>query len=196
MTKRIHTLVLAFTLAVLAACELEESMGLPDSRERTYTTSTPVNPNDLNAIQDAIIRGAHGELPLVIPASAFIKSAGSTASILPSTAGDTWQFTTPPNDMITAPVLLPVGSRIVRISWRINKVSSGSGMVLQLAKRTADANAPIYSVTDASAGASWITVPSPDLYHTMAVDEPVWIVVQAGNVAHQFSYATIVYDRP
>ncbi len=30
-------------------------MGLPDSRERTYNDDTPVDPNDLNAIQDAII---------------------------------------------------------------------------------------------------------------------------------------------
>ncbi|MGE0547629.1 MAG: hypothetical protein AB7O24_01155 [Kofleriaceae bacterium] len=30
-------------------------MGLPTSRERTYTTATPVDPNDMNAIQDAII---------------------------------------------------------------------------------------------------------------------------------------------
>ncbi len=30
-------------------------MGLPDSRERTYTDDTPVDPNDLNAIQDSII---------------------------------------------------------------------------------------------------------------------------------------------
>ncbi len=46
-------------------------MGLPDSRNRTYDSSSRVVPADLDDIMDCIIAGKHGDLVLTIPACAI-----------------------------------------------------------------------------------------------------------------------------
>jgi hypothetical protein len=61
---------LLIALALAGGCQQRTNdMSLPFSRERTYTDGTPVDPNDLNAIQDAI--AAKHNRPIQFGASAF-----------------------------------------------------------------------------------------------------------------------------
>ena len=62
-------------------------MALPTSRNRTYTTDTPVDPNDLNDIQDAMIGGWHGEKTIhLAPATGMINNSVAEGSL--------WKFIT------------------------------------------------------------------------------------------------------
>lgn len=50
----------------------------PFTRLRTYSPGTPVYSNDLNALQDAIVRARHGPITVPIPLTSAVDIAGWT----------------------------------------------------------------------------------------------------------------------
>lgn len=54
-------------------------MGLPTTREETAAPNAPVKSATINALQDAVIGGMHGEISLVLTAAAFQVLSGAAA---------------------------------------------------------------------------------------------------------------------
>lgn len=156
---------------------------------------------DLVVIQDVTIGGGltvggpvyHGDEELTLSASAFVP-AGTTSITAPSLS-DYWTFGTPPNDTIQGNVPLPAGRRIKSITWHFNKGSSASAMVMALRTRNGTTNTPVDSLSDVSSGAAF-TSSTRSIDYTIAAGDAVFLRVQGGSTAHQFSHAVITFDFP
>lgn len=143
---------------------------------------------------------AHGERKITLGPPAFIPSAAATSysfGTVPETDSFLWRFTAAGTGSISAPVALPVGTRIKTITWRFNKVSNASALTMLLSKLSATSTKTSLSTTsDVSSGASIISVTTAAINYTIEDDYAIMLDVTAGATAHQFLSATITYDRP
>lgn len=137
----------------------------------------------------------HGAMELVVPAADFqALTPGSTEAL---NSNGYWVFAAPPNDTVEAPVRLPVGARILSVTWSANNGGSGSSFTLNLKKRT---NAGVTSTVDGGtaggSGTGFTTFARSSINATLATGEAWWLEFQAGATAHQMASAAISYDYP
>lgn len=93
-------------------------MALPLSRNTTYVLGvSQVKAADLNALQDAVIGGQRGSLPLVIPAASFTKLTGAA-----TLSGGVW--TGVGIFLVSLPFF--VGTTIEQIKWAYNRGGGGT----------------------------------------------------------------------
>lgn len=132
-------------------------MGLfdhPPTRPRTYVEGTPVDPNDMNEIFDALL-AMRGEQRIDISAAAFMTPIGSQGNF---DDGERYVGGAPGD---VAPVAayglqLPVGSLITRIAWHYSTGSAGN-MTMRLISMAllgapgSSVNVGTYDYTDAGA---------------------------------------------
>jgi len=107
---------------------------LPFSRNTTYTTDSPISPNDLNQIQDRIValEGIGGITTLIVPVSPPVVTVAPlaipelTAVVSGSGSG---------SNVLYVPLPLIVGTRIVAMRCRVQDSATGPTKVeLRLAK--------------------------------------------------------------
>ena len=104
-------------------------MGLPSSRNTTYTGATPVKSADLNDIQDAIIAGRHhGTLKRNVDISSFAVSSGSATY-------DGTKITLGAITEIDVPITLNEGDTITAVTVYFNR-DSGTTLTFALRERT------------------------------------------------------------
>lgn len=130
-------------LLLLTGCESrhlprQEPMALPDSRERTYNDDSPVDPNDLNAIQDSIIAlhlQAAGERRQMFAAGAeFRPIAGDEADVVLN--GVAVISTGASGYTIYAPIRAQVGQMIRSIVlWWVNPGAGAGTFTWRIVKR-------------------------------------------------------------
>src|SRR5690606_10704484 len=110
--------------------------------------------------------------------------------------GDWWTFGAPPTDTIQAGLEIPAGRRIKSIEWHFNKGSSASAMVMALRKRNGTTNTAIDSLSDVTSGAAFTSSTRAAIDYTIAAGDAMFLRVQAGDTAHQFSHAIVTFDFP
>jgi hypothetical protein len=128
------------------------------------------------------------------PAAAFRPTDGSSGSVPVLSTGE-WIFSLPPGDKIAAPVLLPVGARILSIVWSFNKGGSSSALSMMLKKRTGSTITIVRTTSDSSSGSTWTTATASSINYTMESGYQVWLEVACGSTMHRFAWANIVYDE-
>jgi hypothetical protein len=164
---------------------------LPLSRNRTYDTSTPVHPGDINDVQDAIIAAKHGELEIPIAAIEFVASVpanvspGADGSLLTSGAVTLYKS-----------VQLPVGVRVK--SFRVT--ANGNGTVDITTAQVWRRNAPAVSVSLGSTainnvGASVETTIDLTDY-TLVSGDVIVIQLTINATGCTIDRATLVIDKP
>lgn len=104
----------------------EDATMLPTTRNKTFDTTTPVDPTTLNDLQDCIVGVKHPEIAIPIHPAAFRNegAAGAGAFI-----GESWTAAGA-GYTIWAPLVLPVGTRVTRIQFGYNRTAGQVGMVL------------------------------------------------------------------
>jgi len=162
-------------------------MSLPSSRNTTYVAADPVLSNDLNAIQDTIIAGKHGDMEIAIAGG-----AATAATALISSAG-VWQFTGA-GEVVIIPINLPVGKRIKLINHRFNRAGSGS-MTMRFMSVAVGASTNINTVSDA-ATTGWQAVNSAVLATVLATGVRYILEVSGNNAVNRYSHAVITFDHP
>lgn len=137
----------------------------------------------------------HGDREIVVSASHFV--AAGTDSVTAPSLSDYWTFGSPPRDTIQGGIHgLRAGDRIKSITWHFNKGSSASALVMALRSRNGTTNTAIDSLSDVSSGAAFTSATQSSINYTIASGDAMFLRVQAGNTAHQFSHAIITYDHP
>jgi hypothetical protein len=120
-------------------------VAFPASRNRTYTSDTPLNPADMNDLQDGGIGGWHGELPYRVDASAGIAALGT-----PSYNSSLWVLAA--NDAVDFPLpFFRVGMRIVSVTIHFKR-SAGTITFSLDQRNTNDAAASSLAVDSAASG--------------------------------------------
>lgn len=195
-------------------------MSLPTSRDETAVNGAPVSANLINSMQDQIIANNNNltgaaafnavfngtvsastykvtaQQELVIAGPAFQPGGGAWSTSAPNYNQSVWAFSTPPNDAIIADVGLPVGVRILGITWHFNKASNASPMSMVLQSRNGNTNTARDTLSDSSSGASQISVARTGINYTIATGDGMRLVVTVGATVHTFSHAQVFWDRP
>jgi hypothetical protein len=175
-------------------------MGLPTSRDETLTDASKVRAALLNKLQDCIVGQKRPSTPIRIPGLGFTLWAGA-----PTRFGNVWTFPTPSVHTVTAPLLLPIGTRITDVVWSAIFADVVSGLI----------RAPISGVTTnliasfrVAGGATWternvLTAGNLDvtnnLPHVLETGWNYWVAATGGygglGVESKFDGCTITYDR-
>ena len=123
---------------------------LPTTRERTYVLGMPLPPDDLNAIQDAIIAGKHSTLTLLLTPNGNGGAPLST-SVWNGGAGGRVDGT---NLSWTVTIPLRAGDRIKEIRARVKDSATGPTLLRMNFTRSIDGSvdAVIANVTTSGAG--------------------------------------------
>lgn len=135
-------------------------MAWPNDRLTTYVPDvSEVKSADLNALQDAIIRGAHGDLTFLIPAQAAVPTRSA-----PNDQADDWTHQDGRWTYIGAgthaflfyPICLPVGAEIKAFAAWVDENGVASAMQAALSDRNeaAGTSSDVDSDTTAGAGAA------------------------------------------
>lgn len=136
-----------------------------------------------------------GAMELTVPAAAFQQLTAGGVQALNSNGY--WVFGAPPNDTVEGPVSLPVGARILSVTWSANNGGSGSSFTMNLKKRSsAGVVTTIDTGTAGGAGTGFTTFARSGINYTIASGEALWLEFAAGATAHQMSHASISYDYP
>lgn len=140
-------------------------------------------------------RFKHGAMETVVPAADFQPlTAGGTEAL---NSSGYWVFGAPPNDTVEAPVRLPVGSRILSVTWSANNGGSGSSFTMNLKKRTsAGTTSTVDTGTGGGSGTGFTTFARSSINYTIATGEALWLEFAVGATAHQMASAAISYDYP
>lgn len=111
---------------------------LPSSRNRTYNTSDPIVPGDINDLQDCVAGAKLPSMPVVgypVPLSlasmAWTVPGGTNAPYFLSSGGATSYFRIPDvytGDRITGFAIAAFGDGVVDVSHIVKIVSSAMGM--------------------------------------------------------------------
>lgn len=162
---------------------------LPLSRNTTYTTASPAKGVDLNDLQDCTIGGKHGLMEIIIPAS--VAEVDGTWTLV---TGGGRQDSVGGNS-IRYPIVLPVGSRIVSVTFHYYRVSTAPSFAvarIALATTTTTVIAPLASP---GAGTGLATFPHyPN--HTMLTGNK-YHAEHVTGAAGDTSYAvSVTYDHP
>lgn len=150
-------------------------------------------------------RFKHGALSLPIAAASFQPSDMSGGGTLPILSGGTWTFAgTTPGDRIQAGFSLPVGARLISVTWVFNKGGNAIAMEFTAFKRdlvgggsaTVIGGSPAGIVSDTTSGSSYKSAASPTFNETIASGFQYWLEAKAGHSAHRFGHAVLSYDTP
>ncbi len=97
-------------------------MALPDSREETATPASPVSSNTINAIQDCIISGKHGEIEIAVGGYGWTPTPGSVAvtsisfGLWSNSAAAAWTYE----------LKLPVGTLLTEVELAYDRAGAGT----------------------------------------------------------------------
>lgn len=168
-------------------------MSLPLTRETTYAAGAPVKAADLNAFQDAVIAGAHGELKLVANAYALDRTGSVTMS------GAAYALWGGAGSVFWAPALR-TGDRLTQLKLRVYGDGAADFTVGAYVISPAAALTQIcpggttYAVTNPSAAWADVTI---DLIDTTLADGKALLVEIAGNAANlRLLSVGLVYHHP
>lgn len=168
-------------------------MSLPLTRETTYSAGAPVKAADLNAFQDAVIAGAHGEVKLRANAYALERSGSVTMS---GAAYASWGGI---GSVFWAPAMR-VGDRLTQLSLRVYGDGSADFTVGVYVVAPASTTTQIcpggttYSIANPSAAWADVTI---DLIDTTLADGESLVVEVAGNAANlRLLSIGLVYHHP
>src|SRR3990172_5756779 len=127
-------------------------MAWPNSRLRPYSPASPIPSADMNAIQDAIVQGAHGDKTLVLGTLAEIPTAGAWEFV---TAGAVYELRSTGSGICVIPIPLIIGDRIKSLT--IGRYGDGAAdLILSVVKRfVAGSVSAISSVTITNPPASY-----------------------------------------
>lgn len=167
-------------------------MAWPNTRLTTYAPASKVKSNDLNAIQDAIIAGQHGDLtPSIPPTDAIYQTlcAYNVAGYIASTGVSL---------MIFPLHMLRPGHRLKQIV--VSLFGSGGGNnTLAVEKITAAgvlSTLPVVSGTTVVApGAAWASYTLDLTDYVLAAGEALQFTVSQQNT-HRCGSARPTFDRP
>lgn len=175
-------------------------MGLPWRRARTYvpasvsTAGAQVKSADLNALQDGLFQSQHGFMPLTFPGCAFAQGVNFTVS-----DGRRLDFSAAA--VVYAPLLLPVGTRILNTEWSylVGAAGSVATQVIRGKLDTTDALnnlAPVVGV-DGDATNGGVTEANVISYnHTVAAGYLYFLRFECTNNASRLYGCTVWVDRP
>jgi hypothetical protein len=139
-------------------------MPLPLSREETATPASAVDSNTINALQDCIIGGKHGEITIAIGAGAF--GIDTAANLTRNFGWLTWTGAA----TAIASLRLPVGARLTEVTYHYDRNGAGTIDFL-LVQHTIPATPVTLDTTSISAGTgNASTTITPD-YDVVADDE-------------------------
>lgn len=88
---------------------------LPTSRNRTYTTATPVNSNDMNDLQDAIVGGWHGARWKKFSPSSGLWVGGNVGATFQSRVSGNRALFLAVGDQFDIPIPLAHGERLLAV---------------------------------------------------------------------------------
>lgn len=167
-------------------------MTLPTSRNTTYTSANPVKSTDLNAIQDCIIAGKHGDLVWAIPPTAaltYLLCAYNAAGYVASTGVSAMAF---PLSMMYP------GRRLKKIE--VSLYGSGAGNnTLSVEKITSAgvvSNLSVVSGTTVTTPpASWAVYTLDLTDYTVATGEALQFIVSQQNT-HRCGIVRVTADCP
>ncbi len=168
-------------------------MSLPLTRETTYAAGAPVKAADLNALQDAVVAGAHGDLTMTVNAYALARSG----SVSMAGSGDAqWAGA---GSVLWAPPL-HTGDRVVQLKLRVYgdgvaDFTVGAYVVSPAATTTQICpGGTTYAITNPSAAWADVTINLIDT--TLAAGEALLIEI-AGNGANlRLLSAALTYYHP
>lgn len=166
-------------------------MALPGSRNRTYATDTPVNPGDLNDIQDCIISDKHPDKVMGLVGMAAIQISGAAVTknftSFVTTGACVMQFNPP----------LHEGDRIKQVSMAV----AGNGVadipqfdVYKVSALGAETLLGTVAITNPGAGVATYTNDFAD--YTIAAGESIRITFDPNAAGITVYNALIKYDRP
>lgn len=166
---------------------------LPLSRNANHPTGTPIAGHTIDDIQDNIIAAKHGAIVLAVSGAAFAPHGYNPATSIPW-FGDDWQFYAPPNNLLKAPLVLPIGTRIKTITWHFSKAGSASTLSMSIRRRNGTVSNDVDVLNDSSSGAAYTsTTRSPN--YLIVPGDVLHLVVNAGAVAHRFSHAFLTITK-
>lgn len=133
-------------------------MGLLDptpTRERTYTTSTPVDPNDMNVMQDVLIALLLENQPseprsLILPGSMWQDPNGSHTKLLSAAGAQIGWTLAASASKLTMPLPVQVGQRITGYAAWVHKDTDAGGTIATRIYRMRHSNVLL---TEAAMGA-------------------------------------------
>lgn len=105
---------------------------LPDSRNETYTTATPINPNTLNDLQDAVVAGSHATRvltfsPILGGGNASVITSGATLQLADAGVWNVPLGGFHAGERIKSVSVAIFGDGVSDLNWNVQKVSSPSG---------------------------------------------------------------------
>lgn len=146
-------------------------MALPITRNTTYTAATPPRSADLNAIQDAIVGGKHGQILQLIPPSAVQSQA---ATIGYNFIGDYAEYTGGGSAVAGFPIFAFAGDRIINAQVDLYGASvhqialivrpALGGVITVVATSSPTTTAAWSSYTIGAAGAGYTLLSTDSIY--------------------------------
>jgi len=112
------------------------------------------------------------------------------------TNSGTWTFSPGAGIPIVAGFHLPIGCRIRAIEWHFNKGGSSASLTMALRERSGGVVGNIDAVVNVDSGVTEDTETRVGINYTIVANTPIWLEVTAGNAAHVFLYAEVIFDRP
>lgn len=168
-------------------------MGLPTSRNRTYTPGSQIFSADLNDLQDNIVNLTAGKHPLYeypIAGADFALESGGAGGL-----GDGgWSFTSA--STIEANVPCRVGERLTNISLVYDRGGSGT-ITMTLCKRTSASTKTVLATQAFSAGTGVTTgsfAAAPN--YTLQTGEQLYLRVTVTAAANIVWHASALVDSP
>jgi hypothetical protein len=165
----------------------------PEARIRAYNDGDPVNPQDLNLIQDAIIAGMHGELTLVLPPAAFVpRDVGG--EFPPINSGVDLEWPGGGVGYAHAAIPVPVGTTIKSVTISYDRGGAGT-MAFSLLRLSGSVNAAVANTGNIIAGTGETTVDMAAIDYIIPADTAVYIQAEGNNVANVLYHALVVYSK-
>ncbi len=178
------------TAGITARVRLQSPNALAASYAVTFPGALPSSAG-LMALDSSGNITARRTWVMNVGAAAFQPITGTGTA---TTSGVDWTLQVPPNDMIVAPIVLPVGARIQSIVWHLNHNGAGGTMAFDVRKWTPTTESSVSSVTDASGGAAYITKAHNSINYTIASGYQVLLRVAGGAANNKFAMAEVTFD--
>jgi hypothetical protein len=176
-------------------------MALPFSRNTTYTAGDPILSADLNAIQDCIVAGKHGDLVLLLSAAAgMAPSAANAWDFTGAGAEPFWATPGATLQHVTFPIVLPVGKRIKSFSVYLIDTAGAHTITAALVRHDPAAGTvtPVASATSSGAGGRQ-TITASSLTETLIAARLYHLDVynnDATATSHTILGAAVTFDHP
>lgn len=175
-------------------------MAWPNSRLRTYAATSPVSSNDLNAIQDAIMNGQHGDRVLNLsPTIGITQNIGSYAFVWAGTGNPiSFKFTAGGVGMWALP--LRQGDRLKSLTF----ARFGDGVVditaCEIVKTKADGTGSTLVALGGlplnNIAAAWTDTVLDPADYTLLAGERLDLLVQPNAANLEIGSIRALYDHP